>query len=346
MTRARALAALLLLTSSACRAGSREAEAPLWEQPGLGGAIRPEMGRPQPGDLAPDFELPQLSGGSVRLSSLRGSWVVLHFTATWCPYCDAEISHLGEMASAYAPHGVKIVVVGLEEEEATWRSYARARVSPNVVALADKSGDVARTFAPPRAQPSFTDRAQVLFDATLIIDPKATIRLFLLPDSAHFDPTFGGVRGELDRWLGLRTSATVASSKAHPEPLLKPEDVVSIRATRPAGISGEVSVRLEIAPGYHVMSDRPVDAFSIPTRVHIEPARGYELGEAKYPPAASFSVGDHVIRTFAGTVDVAVPFSVESNAESANLWVSVRYQACTGSSCLLPVTKRVPVSLR
>jgi hypothetical protein len=33
----------------------------------------------QPGDPAPEFELPAVDGGSVRLSDLRGKPVLLHF---------------------------------------------------------------------------------------------------------------------------------------------------------------------------------------------------------------------------------------------------------------------------
>lgn len=33
----------------------------------------------QPGDLAPDFELPLVEGGTIRLSRLRGRPVLLHF---------------------------------------------------------------------------------------------------------------------------------------------------------------------------------------------------------------------------------------------------------------------------
>lgn len=32
-----------------------------------------------PGELAPDFELPQVGGGSLRLSDLRGRPTILHF---------------------------------------------------------------------------------------------------------------------------------------------------------------------------------------------------------------------------------------------------------------------------
>jgi hypothetical protein len=33
----------------------------------------------KPGETAPDFELPQVGGGSVRLSDLRGKPTILHF---------------------------------------------------------------------------------------------------------------------------------------------------------------------------------------------------------------------------------------------------------------------------
>lgn len=33
----------------------------------------------KPGETAPDFELPQVGGGSVRLSELRGKPTILHF---------------------------------------------------------------------------------------------------------------------------------------------------------------------------------------------------------------------------------------------------------------------------
>jgi peroxiredoxin len=341
-----AAAVMALGASSGCSgalpAASRTpALLPLWERPGLGGAVRPEMGSPQPGDAAPDFELPALSGGVVRLSSLRGSWVVVHFTATWCPYCDAEIAHLGELAVDYAARNVKVIVVGLQEDPGVWAAYARERVAPSLVALEDRTGVDAARFAPPRAQPSFSDRAQVLFDATLVVDPAGILRVFLLPDTAHFDPTFGGVRAELDRQL---QSPAAAPPPAHlRSDLLLPEQVVSLSASVRAfeGTEPETRlvVRLAIAPGYHVMSNRPPDRFSIPTEVHAA-AEGLEFAAPAYPPARTVGA----LSVFDGAPEVVLPFRrVGDPGTNRAIAVDVRYQACTETRCLAPVRKRIEV---
>jgi peroxiredoxin len=188
----------LAVLANAC-AGANDA--PVWTRPGLFGAVRPEMGHPQPGDPAPAFELARTDGSSFRLADARGSWVLLHFTASWCPFCDAEVEHLGEIADAYAKRNLKIVLVDVQEEQGHWQEYAKAHVGPSVIALFDGTGEAARRYAPPRAQPGFEDRTQAVFDATLILDPEGRIRLFLLPDSRHFDPTFAAVRRELDGML-------------------------------------------------------------------------------------------------------------------------------------------------
>src|SRR5690625_5466357 len=36
------------------------------------------------GNIAPDFELPLLDGGTAKLSGYRGERVMLNFWATWC----------------------------------------------------------------------------------------------------------------------------------------------------------------------------------------------------------------------------------------------------------------------
>lgn len=201
-----AASSTLLAAIVACGSGATANQAPIWTRPGLAGAVRPEMGPPQPGDRAPPFELPKTDGSRFKLADARGSWVLLHFTASWCPFCDAEVEQLGQVAAAYAKRNVKVVLVDVQEEQAHWLAYAKEHVGPAVIAVYDQTGEAARRFAPKGAQPSFEDRAQAVFDATLVLDPEGRIRLFLLPDSQHFDPSFSAVQRELDSMLAKSVS--------------------------------------------------------------------------------------------------------------------------------------------
>ena len=58
----------------------------------------------------PDFRLQNLSGGTVRLSDLRGKVVLLNFWASWCPACLAEIP---ELISLQNKLGDQIAIVGI-----------------------------------------------------------------------------------------------------------------------------------------------------------------------------------------------------------------------------------------
>ncbi len=62
------------------------------------------------GDPAPALSLDDLDGHVMNLSRLRGSVVLLHFWATWCPTCRAEMPLLEEVSRA---HAGEVVVLGI-----------------------------------------------------------------------------------------------------------------------------------------------------------------------------------------------------------------------------------------
>ena len=251
-------------------------------------------------------------------------------------------ANLGALAESYASRNVKVLVVDLQEEPEVWSAYARQRVAASLVALQDRTGAFATRFAPPRAQPSFTDRAQVLFDATLLVDPGGILRVFLLPDTAHFDPTFAAFRAELDRQLQGSSAFAVASSRPASSQLLPPDQVVTLSAhvaALPADPGEVLVVRLAIAPGYHIMSDRPADPFSIPTQVRAA-GEGLEFGAPAYP--APRAIGS--LSVFDGAPEVRLPLRRLGAPPAGPIGVDVRYQACTESQCLAPVRKRIDVS--
>lgn len=70
---------------------------------------------------APDFELNDINGKPLSLSSLRGKWVLLDF---WSLSCDNAISQfplLKEMYAKYKDH-IEILGVDCEDDEEEWKS--------------------------------------------------------------------------------------------------------------------------------------------------------------------------------------------------------------------------------
>ncbi|MDH3227965.1 MAG: TlpA family protein disulfide reductase [Thermoleophilia bacterium] len=74
--------------------------------------------RPQ----SPDFELPALvgggsieEGGSVRLSELRGTPIVLNFWASWCVPCRTEAPVLERLWSRYRDRGLLVLGVNVQD---------------------------------------------------------------------------------------------------------------------------------------------------------------------------------------------------------------------------------------
>jgi hypothetical protein len=75
------------------------------------------------GKPAPDFELKDLQGQSVKLADLRGKVVLLNFWATWCGPCRQEIPHLEKLYQTYKEKGLVILGVDNEDNIETVRQF-------------------------------------------------------------------------------------------------------------------------------------------------------------------------------------------------------------------------------
>jgi len=78
---------------------------------------------PQVGSPAPDFEIPALDGGTVRLSDLRGRPVVINFWATWCPPCRKEMPDFQDVYDRYKADGLQFYAINVGESQVTVRDF-------------------------------------------------------------------------------------------------------------------------------------------------------------------------------------------------------------------------------
>jgi thiol-disulfide isomerase/thioredoxin len=68
---------------------------------------------------APAWQLKTQEGKAISLSDYHGKPVILHFWATWCPYCKKLQPKLVELQKKYSDSGIEIVSISFNEDEGT-----------------------------------------------------------------------------------------------------------------------------------------------------------------------------------------------------------------------------------
>ena len=68
------------------------------------------------GDAAPDFELPDATGKSVRLSELlaQGPVVINFYRGEWCPYCNLELRAFQDLLPEFQQAGASLIAISPE----------------------------------------------------------------------------------------------------------------------------------------------------------------------------------------------------------------------------------------
>ena len=89
---------------SGCNASSKSVKA--------AGSTMPDKER----KAAPEFELKDADGKTVRLSDYKGKVVLLDFWATWCGPCKIEIPWFIQFERQYKDHGFAVIGVSMDEE--------------------------------------------------------------------------------------------------------------------------------------------------------------------------------------------------------------------------------------
>jgi DsbC/DsbD-like thiol-disulfide interchange protein len=130
--------------------------------------------------------------------------------------------------------------------------------------------------------------------------------------------------------------------------IVKPQAYVSLQPV-PRGKEFQVAIVAEIARGYHMNSHKPTDPYLIPTTLTPQLPAGFQLVDTIYPDGKretfAFSP-DKPLDVYSGSVTLRLRLTTQADAPlgAATIPLTLRYQACSDSTCLPPV--KVPVTAK
>ena len=136
----------------------------VWKTLQTGAGETPEA---QGGPLAPDFDLPDLDGGRVRLAEYSGRVVLVEFWATWCGPCRLQAQILEELYKQVKGPSVEFLAISLGEPDDIVREFVEQRPFPYPVAIDTKEilGEGLQIYALP---------------TVMVVDPQGRI-IYLRP---------------------------------------------------------------------------------------------------------------------------------------------------------------------
>jgi peroxiredoxin Q/BCP len=152
--------------------------------------------RLEPGDPAPDFELPTADGEPVRLSSLRGQRVVVYFyPAAMTPGCTKEACDFRDSMGALAGAGIRVLGVS-PDEPARLAVFAR-RDHLNFPLLSDPGLRVHKAYGAYGEKIRYGKTTVGVIRSTFVIGPDGTV------ERAYYNVRAAGHVARLRKDLGV-----------------------------------------------------------------------------------------------------------------------------------------------
>lgn len=75
-----------------------------------------EVEYPAEAYISPEFELPSLNGGKIKLSDYRGKVVFINFWATWCATCKVEMPSMEKLYQKFRDQGFEMLTVSVDKD--------------------------------------------------------------------------------------------------------------------------------------------------------------------------------------------------------------------------------------
>ena len=127
-----------------------------------------------PGDVAPDFSLPDADGKTVTLSGLRGQRVIVYFyPAAMTPGCTKEACDFRDNLGVLS--GAGLTVLGISPDKPEKLAKFRDKESLNFSLLADPDREVLRAYGAYGEKMMYGKKTVGVIRSTFVIGADGTI---------------------------------------------------------------------------------------------------------------------------------------------------------------------------
>lgn len=97
------------------------------------------------GATMPEIELPNAQNQKIKLSSLKGKYVLVDFWASWCSPCRAENPNVKRLYQQYKSKGFEVFGVSIDQKKEDWQKAIKEDEITWLQVL-DQNSEVARQF--------------------------------------------------------------------------------------------------------------------------------------------------------------------------------------------------------
>ena len=152
--------------------------------------------RLSPGDIAPDFTLPDDTGQDVSLSDLRGEQVIVYFYPNaMTPGCTTQACDFSDSLDALQAQGYR--VLGISPNEPEKLAKFRERDGLRITLLSDPERTALRAYGTFGEKKLYGKVVQGVIRSTFVVDEEGRIRI------AQYNVKATGHVAKLRRDLGI-----------------------------------------------------------------------------------------------------------------------------------------------